>query len=81
MLKKQRHLNSSLKNIQSNGQEYAGLLIPAPKTWAHPRGGTASLQPPSTLNLKNTDFVDIMVLNVLRDLPMGRNQPLKSADD
>jgi hypothetical protein len=32
-------------------------------------------------NLKNTDFVDVKISKVLRDLPFGRNQPLKSADD
>ena len=31
-------------------------------------------------NFKNTDFVDTMMLNVLRDLPISQNQPLKSAD-
>jgi hypothetical protein len=32
-------------------------------------------------NLKNTDFVDILLSKVLRDLPFSRNQPLKSPDD
>jgi hypothetical protein len=44
----------------------------------------AGLQPPKTpqnRNLKNTDFVDIIVSKVLRGLPSSRNQPLKSADD
>jgi hypothetical protein len=30
---------------------------------------------------KNTDFVDIMISDVLRDLGFSLNQPLKSADD
>jgi hypothetical protein len=38
-------------------------------------------KPPQSRNLKNTDFVDIMIPKVLRDLPFSRNQPLKSADD
>jgi hypothetical protein len=50
---------------------------------AHPRGA-AKLQPPQApqnRNLNNTDFVDIMISEVLRDFPFSRNQPLKSADD
>jgi hypothetical protein len=53
----------------------------------HPQGGRggAGLQPvpnPQKLKLKKkTDFVDIMISEVLRDLPFCRNQPLKSADD
>jgi hypothetical protein len=30
---------------------------------------------------KKTDFVDSMISNVLYDLPLNENQPLKSADD
>ena len=48
-------------------------------------GGVAGLQPypqnPQDRNLKKTDFVDIMISKVSRDLPFSRNQPLKSADD
>jgi hypothetical protein len=33
------------------------------------------------LKLKNTDFVNIMISKVLRDLPLSQNQPLKSVDD
>ena len=36
---------------------------------------------PQNRNLKNTDFVDIVISHVLRDFPFSRNQPLKSADD
>jgi hypothetical protein len=47
--------------------------------------GAAVLQlPPQTtqnLDLKNTEFVDIIVSKVLRNLPFSRDQPLKSADD
>jgi len=32
-------------------------------------------------NLKTTDFVDMMILNVLRDTPFSRNQPLKFAGE
>jgi hypothetical protein len=39
-----------------------------------------SPRPPSNLNLKNTDFVD-MISKVLHDLPFSQNQPLKLADD
>jgi hypothetical protein len=49
-----------------------------------PKGGAAGLQPPpqtpKNQNLKNTDFVDIMIPKVLRDLPFSWNQPLKSTD-
>ena len=39
------------------------------------------LQPPSNRNVKNIDLVDTMILNVLRNLPISRNHPLKSAND
>jgi hypothetical protein len=29
----------------------------------------------------STDFVDAIILNVSRDLPFSRNQPLQSADN
>jgi hypothetical protein len=57
------------------------------KTIGAPKGDAAGLHlppPPQTLrnrNLKNTDFVYIMISKVLRDFPFSRNQPLKSADD
>jgi len=42
----------------------------------------AELQPPSPppkkINLKSADFVEMINLNVLNDLPFSRNQPLKS---
>jgi hypothetical protein len=50
-----------------------------------PKGEEAAgLQPsqtPKNWNLKNTDFVDIMISKVLCDFSFSRNQPLKSADD
>jgi hypothetical protein len=51
-----------------------------------PKEGAAGLQypPPQTpqnQNLKNTDFVDIMILQVLCDFSFSRNQPLKLADN
>jgi hypothetical protein len=53
--------------------------------WAHPRGKegcrAAAPKTPQNRNLRNTDFVDIMIPNVLRDISFSRNQPLKSADD
>jgi hypothetical protein len=52
---------------------------------AHPReggrGAAGAAAPPPNPNLKDTDFVDIMMSKVLRDFPFSRNQPLKSADD
>jgi hypothetical protein len=50
----------------------------------HPKGeGTASRQlpPRQNRNLKNTDVVDMVIEKVLRDLPIGRNQLLKLADE
>jgi hypothetical protein len=47
-------------------------------------GGAAGLLPAQTTqkrNLKSTDFVDVMMSNVLRDFAFSQNQPLKSADD
>jgi hypothetical protein len=38
-------------------------------------------QTPQNRNLKNIDFVDIMIQKVLCDLPLSQNQPLKLADD
>ena len=45
------------------------------------RGGFAALQDTSWNRKKNTYFVDTIISNVLHDLPLSRNQPLKSADD
>jgi hypothetical protein len=50
-----------------------------------PKGGGGGLpvcshpphQAPQNRNLKNTDFVNIMISKVLRDLLFSRNQPLK----
>jgi hypothetical protein len=65
-----------------------GLLNVILSQGQHPRlgggGGAAGLQPPKTSEnryLKNTDFVDIMISKLSRDLPFSRKQPLKSADD
>jgi hypothetical protein len=44
-------------------------------------GPLPSPQNPQNRNLKNTDFVDIVMSKVLRDSPFSRNQPVKSADD
>jgi hypothetical protein len=48
-------------------------------TGAHPRGGgcQAAAPPKPKLKKKETDFVDIMISKVLRDLPFSQNQPLK----
>jgi hypothetical protein len=46
-------------------------------------GGFPAAAPQTTenWNLRNTDFVDLVISEVLRDFPFSRNQPLKSADD
>jgi hypothetical protein len=36
---------------------------------------------PPKRNLKNTDFVDMMVSEVIHDLRLSLNQPQKPADD
>ena len=41
-----------------------------------PKRGAAGLQP-----RKSKEPVDLMVLNVLHDLPFSRNEPLNPADD
>jgi len=46
-----------------------------------PPGGGGGLQTNTNRNLKTTDFVDMMILNVLRDTPFSRNQPLKLAGE
>jgi hypothetical protein len=53
------------------------------KSGAHPRVGLPGCNPPKpqNRNLKNIDFVDIMISKVSRDFPICRNQPLKSADN
>jgi hypothetical protein len=54
------------------------------RTCGAPKGGggnAAGLQPlPPQPNFKNTEFVDTRTLNVLRDVPLSRKQPLESAD-
>jgi hypothetical protein len=45
---------------------------------AHQKG-TVGRQPPAIQNVENADFVDT-ISNVLRDLTVSQNQPLKSAD-
>jgi hypothetical protein len=50
----------------------------------HKREGAAGMQthqPSQNRNLENREFVDIMISKVLRDLPFGRNHPLRSAGD
>jgi hypothetical protein len=48
-----------------------------------PKGELPACSPPNlqNRNLKNTDFVDIMISKVLRDFPFSQNEPLKLADD
>ena len=51
---------------------------------AHVGGGRGRLpcfnRSPKIEIQKDTEFVDAIMLNVLRDLAFSRNQPLKSAD-
>jgi hypothetical protein len=57
------------KIMQGRTQGGGGCRIAAPS------------QTPQNINLKNTDFVELMISKVLHDLPFSRNLPLKSADD
>jgi hypothetical protein len=59
---------ASLVHISQGPNQAGGLLGCSP-------------QSPQNRNIINTDFVDIMIPKVLRDLPFSRNQPLKLADD
>jgi hypothetical protein len=47
------------------------------------RGGgwRAAASPTPKSIFKNTDFVGIMILNILQDLPLSHNKLLKLADD
>jgi hypothetical protein len=36
---------------------------------------------PTNLNLKTTDFLDMVMSNILHDLHFSQNQTLKSSDD
>jgi hypothetical protein len=47
---------------------------------APPMGAPAPLNIQNQ-KLKNTNFEDVIISNVLLDLPFSQNQPLKSADD
>jgi hypothetical protein len=46
------------------------------------QGGAAGVQatPPPNEISKHRFFLDMLILNILLDLPFSRNQPLKSAD-
>jgi len=45
------------------------------------RGGDVKLQTNKNRNLQTTNFVDMMILTVLRGLPFSGNQPLKLAGE
>jgi hypothetical protein len=49
-------------------------------TKAGGRGLPLCSRTPSNLSLKNTDFVNIMILKNVCDLLFTQNQPMKSAD-
>jgi hypothetical protein len=44
-------------------------------------GGAAASLNPQNQNLKDTDFVDIMMWKTVCDFPFSRNQPTKSVDE
>jgi len=50
-------------------------------TQAHTESGPAGMQPLLIKNEEHRGLVDTVISNVLRDLPVNRNQSLKSAGD
>jgi hypothetical protein len=76
------HLYQSTQKLSKFCFKLAGWQLCA--TRGAPKGGAAtwlSPQTPQNRNLKNTDFIDIMISKVLRYFAFSQNQPLKSADD
>jgi len=71
--------------FRSNRFECLAWLAPlgCGKRGTQGRGGcwAAVSQTLQQLNLNNTDFIYMMIPNVLRVLPFNQNQPLKKADD
>jgi hypothetical protein len=61
------------------GCKRAQLSSGAHPKWVLP-GSTHPPPSPPQSKLQRTDLVDMVVSNVLRDLPFSWNQPLKSAD-
>jgi hypothetical protein len=49
--------------------------------WGTQGEGAAGLYPPAQSEIKKTDFVDIMLSEMLRDLHCSLNQPMKSAGE
>jgi hypothetical protein len=45
-----------------------------------PKAELPGSNPAPNPNLKNTEFVEIMILNILHDLHFSQNQPLDMAD-
>jgi hypothetical protein len=60
------NLSIFIKSAPEGGREHCQAAVPPN---------------PKNRNLKNTDFVDIMMSNILHDLPFSQNQPVKSADN
>jgi hypothetical protein len=63
-----QYVADSAKGSPKGERGLPGCRSPPPKT-------------PKNQNLKNTDFVDMVISNVLPDFPFSQNQPLKAADD
>ena len=56
------------------------MLCVGPRNQTRTKGGGYWAAVPADRDLKNADFVDVKS-NILRDLPLSRNQLLKSAYD
>jgi len=58
-------------------KRYVKSLTPKVQTRAELPG----YKPVPNCNLKYTDFVEMMILNILHDLHFSQNQPLEMIDD
>jgi hypothetical protein len=79
------HKNTNSADLSSTVSDHLKNSYRVVDSRTHPRGGGGGLpgcSPPKPPKIKKkTDFVDIMISKVLREFPVSRNQPLKSADD
>ena len=86
-LKTSRILTDRFRSFTQSFQRTAWIVIYIKQTTVarrrHPRGGRmpGCILFPCRNFSKNTDFFDIMISSVLRDLSFSRKQPLTSADD
>jgi hypothetical protein len=75
---KQNFLFKNTEITQCIAEENSDIELFGPFCNQGGRGLQPSKPPQNRNKKKNTDFVDMMVSNVLHDLPFRRNKPLKS---